>query len=521
MSEQPINNWREYIAPGLAIKVLGVLLLLFFFALMVNFYYTINGEKEILRQQMNREGNNLAKASAIFATESLLIEDYPVLSTYTDGLLKNHPDLVSISISRADKKVVASSNRPLVQAEQVQHYYTDVLINDTLIGFIQIKISTKNHQNFVAAHLKAMILQSLVIFLTLAILLFVIFRRMITDPIHQLAKQTEYLKEGNLEHSIQLNSSGELNKLAAVLNEMRINLKLSQDEITAQNRLLDLRVAERTQELKATNEELIATHSQLLQSEKMAAIGQLSAGVAHEINNPIGFVTSNIDMLGQWGDSLLELIDLYHCHMPETNKLISHKKEEIDYDYIKEEFPLLMADTLDGLTRVSTIVADLKNFAHIDDNTWRKADLIKGLHSTLNIVKNEIKYKAQIEFNLQPIPQVICIASQINQVFLNIIVNASQAIEKEGLISFSNKICDNQVCISISDNGRGIAETDLDRIFEPFYTTKAVGEGTGLGLSLSYSIIKSHQGRIEVSSKIDKGTTFNIWLPINQPHLQT
>jgi len=517
-------NWREHIAPGLGGKVLSILLFAFFITLVINAYYSITTEKKALRQQMDREGNQLTKASAIFSTEFLLLEDYPMLSTYTNGLIENHPDIQHIIIKRQDNKIVASSySKTKKEIESFEYYFAEVLVNTTLIGNIEIAFSTVNHQAFVNEHLNKIVIQSLSIFILLSLILFIIIRKMLTDPIHQLALQADNLKNGDMEKEISLGTKGELHYLASVLNQMRINVKQSQDEIIKQNRQLDLRVVERSEELKEANKELIETHSKLIQSDKMAAIGQLSAGVAHEINNPIGYVTSNIALLDEWLEVLLALIEFHdklieQSTSEELSIKIANKKVALDFDYIQSELPSLMSGTKDGLDRVCAIVSDLKEFAHISESTWHETDLLAGLRSTLNIVSNEIKYKAEIILDLMPMADVSCIPQEINQVFLNIIINAGQAIKEKGTITIRSKqVDDTWVCISISDSGEGIPKDKLARIFDPFYTSKPVGVGTGLGLSVSYGIIQSHQGRIEVESIENKGTCFHIWLPIKQP----
>mgnify|MGYP000506394126 CR=1 FL=1 len=515
--------WRERIAPGLAIQVLGILLLLFALALVVNTYFTIKSESHILHQQLDREGNNLAQASAIFATESLLIEDYPVLGTYTDSLVNRHPDLSYILIKRLDHKIVAKASRQPQKTSSTRRYFSSVLVDDNNIGSIEIGISTENQDAVIANHLKRMIIQSLFIFLTLVISLFIFFRKMITDPIHNLVDQAKHLSTGNISNPINLNAKGELSQLASALDNMRLRLKKYYDEITSQNHLLDQRVAERTRELKDTNSKLIETHSQLLQSEKMAAIGQLSAGVAHEINNPISFISSNISILSEWYTSLMKVTQKYDEQV--TNDKLKTNFEAIktdnDFEYIKEEIPLLIKETQDGLNRVSTIVSDLRNFAHADDMVWKSSDLCEGLNSTLNIVRNEVKYKADITLSANSIPLVECLPAQINQVFMNIIVNAAQAIAGKGKITISINHTGQWVCVSIYDTGQGIPEKDLNRIMEPFYTTKPIGQGTGLGLSISYRIIKTHHGRIDIESKVGEGSAFHIWLPLKQPKEQS
>jgi PAS domain S-box-containing protein len=269
-------------------------------------------------------------------------------------------------------------------------------------------------------------------------------------------------------------------------------------------------------ELNKANAKLVDTHAQLLQSEKMAAIGVLSAGVAHEINNPVGFVTSNIDILTGWSTKLIQLIESIDHEVKQDaslTKAIAAYKNQYDFDYVREEIPLLLRETKEGLSRVSTIVTDLKDFARIDESVWEKVDLRQTIRSTLSIVNNELKYKVKVELDFDDIPLVECLPSQISQVLMNIVINAAQSIESKGVITITTLHVDAMVCIKISDTGGGIPKENLRRMFDPFFTTKPVGKGTGLGLSVSYGIIESHHGRIEVDSQEGKGSNFYIWLP--------
>jgi len=273
--------------------------------------------------------------------------------------------------------------------------------------------------------------------------------------------------------------------------------------------------------LAEINKKLEDAQNQLLQSEKMAAVGQLAAGVAHEINNPVGYVNSNLSALGSYINELLQMLAAYEACEPaldQNNTLteaLEQAKKSIDLDYLKEDLVDLLNESKEGLDRVKKIVQDLKDFSHVDESEWQHADLHKGLDSTLNVVNNEIKYKAEVIKNYGEIPEIKCLSSQINQVFMNLLVNAAHAIEGHGTITISTGTKDNGVWVEIEDTGSGISQEKLPRIFEPFYTTKPVGSGTGLGLSLSYNIIQKHKGIISVESEPDKSTKFYIWLPID------
>ncbi len=278
--------------------------------------------------------------------------------------------------------------------------------------------------------------------------------------------------------------------------------------------------------LSEANQQIQSAQNQLLQNEKLASIGQLAAGVAHEINNPIGYVFSNFSTLEHYVSDLLTLIETYHAaepHIADELQLqgIKALRERLDLDFLKEDTRSLMSESREGIERVRKIVQDLKDFSHVDsDASWQWADLHKGIDSTLNIVSNEIKYHADVIKNYGQIPKVQCLPSQLNQVFMNLLVNAAHAMEgraTRGAITVSSGYDENDIWISISDTGCGMSEETRSKIFDPFFTTKPIGKGTGLGLSLSYGIVQKHHGTIEVTSTPGEGTCFCVKLPIRQP----
>ena len=312
--------------------------------------------------------------------------------------------------------------------------------------------------------------------------------------------------------------------LAAIDASLRQNdesLKIADNTLRVMSEELTERLAtmERERdEQKALARKLEEAHNQLLQSEKMASIGQLAAGVAHEINNPIGYVSSNLKSLGDYVGDLLKVIDaaLAAEMAPESRKTFDAVCREVDLDYLREDLASMLAESREGITRVRQIVQDLKDFSHVDEGAFGWADLHHGIDSTLNIVANEVKYKADVVKEYATLPQVMCSASQLNQVFMNLLVNAAHAMptDRRGRITIRTRHEDGQVILEFADDGSGIAPENLKRIFDPFFTTKPVGKGTGLGLSLSYGIIEKHGGKIEVDSTVGVGTTFRITLPV-------
>ena len=283
----------------------------------------------------------------------------------------------------------------------------------------------------------------------------------------------------------------------------------------------DSEVSQRQDELRRTYHRLASAQDQLLQSEKMASIGQLAAGVAHEINNPIGYVHSNIGTLREYCGALIALIEAYAAEDAgeDPDAPLRKLRERLDIDFILGDLPQLLDESREGIERVTKIVQDLKEFSHVGaDEQMRPADLHKGLDSTLNIVWNELKYKVQLEKHYGELPLVECHASELNQVFMNLLINAGQAIAERGTIVLATGVDEDRVWVSIADSGCGIPDDALQRIFDPFFTTKPIGRGTGLGLAIAYRIVAKHHGRIEVQSRPGFGSTFRVVLPVTQPH---
>ena len=279
---------------------------------------------------------------------------------------------------------------------------------------------------------------------------------------------------------------------------------------------------QRSDEQQALIRRLEDAHNQLLQAEKMASIGQLAAGVAHEINNPIGYVGSNLGTLRDYVTALLAIVAEFESRAPRLPAAdaaaVRRTMEAHEYEYLREDVVCLLGESSAGVNRVKQIVQDLKDFSHAGEQAWLWADLHKGLDSTLNIVNNEIKYVADVSRRYGEIPPIECLASQLNQVFMNLLVNAAHALSgtpaRGSIVVSTGCLGADEVFVEVADNGSGIAPENLSRIFDPFFTTKPVGKGTGLGLSLSYGIVRRHGGRIEVRSEPGVGTAFRVCLPV-------
>lgn len=289
-------------------------------------------------------------------------------------------------------------------------------------------------------------------------------------------------------------------------------------DITQHKHAEDL-LKQRNQELQTALDTIQEVQRQLVQSEKLSSIGQLAAGVAHEINNPIGYINSNLTSLKTYVEDLLALVEMYEktetvCADGELLRQIQDFKQQIDLVFVKTDVLDLLDESHEGASRVKKIVQDLKDFSHAGGaDEWQWANLHDCLDSTLNIVNNEVKYKARVVKAYGDIPRAWCLPHQLNQVFMNLLVNAAHAIENEGTITVRTGTENGSLWVEVSDTGQGISPDHANKIFDPFFTTKPVGKGTGLGLSVSYSIVKKHQGEIKVDSRIGEGTTFRVVLP--------
>jgi two-component system NtrC family sensor kinase len=274
-----------------------------------------------------------------------------------------------------------------------------------------------------------------------------------------------------------------------------------------------------TSKLEKAYSELKLTQAKVIQQEKMASIGQLAAGVAHEINNPMGFISSNLNTLVKYMERLTDFIHVQSEAIESHQEVklaqgLQVKRKELKIDYVIDDARELIRESMDGAERVRTIVQNLKSFSRVDDAESRHADINECITSTINIVWNELKYKASLVKELGDIPLTRCHPQQINQVFMNLLINAAQAIEKQGEIIVRTWHENGSIFAQVTDTGCGMSTEVLNKIFEPFFTTKEIGSGTGLGLSITYDIVKKHNGEITAASEPGKGTTFTVRLPV-------
>jgi two-component system NtrC family sensor kinase len=305
----------------------------------------------------------------------------------------------------------------------------------------------------------------------------------------------------------------------AVMLENQVRSRTSELEAALrENEQINQDLTHEREEQRILIKKLEDAHNQLLQSEKLASIGQLAAGVAHEINNPIGFVNSNLGTMQKYAADLIKLLGQYESLelelTPASREQMKSAKTAADLSFLREDIVTLISESIEGASRVKRIVQDLRDFSRPGDAEWQNADVHAGLESTLNVVWNEIRFKAEVVRDYGDLPEIECLPPQLNQVFLNLLVNAAQAIHEHGIITLRTRRVADEVAISVQDTGCGMTPEIKKNIFDPFFTTKPVGKGTGLGLSVTYGIVEKHGGRIEVDSNLGMGTTFTVYLPI-------
>jgi signal transduction histidine kinase len=353
-----------------------------------------------------------------------------------------------------------------------------------------------------------------------------IIARGITVPLNNLIGTAQTIAKGNFNERVRVRSADEVGILGSTFNDMARALAAREEQLQDLNKNLENMVRERTLELEKSNEalkkaylELQNTQEQLIQTEKMASLGQLVAGIAHEIKNPLNFIYGNTGFLADYTGKLQGLLAAFES-LPSLSagdrETISRLKEEIRYSFIKDDLRTLIDNFTEGARRINNIVSDLRSFSRMDSDTLSEIDIHGALEISLNLLTNQYKNRVEIHREYGDIPKIQGYSGKLNQVLMNLLLNAFQAIHDRGDVWIRTRSLDGTVEVEIQDNGVGIPKEHLKRVFEPFFTTKPVGQGTGLGLSISYGIIEQHGGRIHVASAPKKGSTFTIRLPVVQ-----
>ncbi|MFV8248058.1 ATP-binding protein [Bdellovibrio bacteriovorus] len=347
--------------------------------------------------------------------------------------------------------------------------------------------------------------------IVLLVLTILVTSSWVLKPLYELVEALQSFESQEQAVTIPVKNDTEIGLLTESFNEMSKKIWVARS---------DLR--KKITELEAANKELKDTQTKLVHSAKMVSLGQLVAGVAHELNNPIGFIYSNMTHLKEYSERLIELAEVAEKDPPKLPAL----KEEYEFDYIVKDLPKLVASCQDGARRTRDIVLGLRNFSRLEEAKLQEIDVHQSLDTTLNLLQGEIKNRIEIHRQYEPTPLIHCYASQVNQVFMNILSNAVQAIEGSGHIWISTSALKDYkgskdkrgwVQVSIQDSGKGMSADVLEKIFDPFFTTKGVGQGTGLGLSISYGIVQNHGGEIQARSEVGVGTEFIVIIPVYPP----
>ena len=542
-----INSLRSKIAIGVTFIEAAFLL---FLAVMVTSLV-----KDILHDNLTTKAQISSQLFATMTTDAIVTYDIASLEAFVDVIL-HQPDIAYARVLGPNQKVLAQAG-PLPILASTRYFdsaienvddnifdtYADIIVDGQLFGRVELGIYTTSISSSIHE------IQTVVAGVAITEIMFVsiisfVFGGYLIRQLTQLKVSAENIttklstgeritdKINTFDNDKEISVVSEaFNKLIDALNKQTRRTKKFQSELFDLNESLEEQIVNRTSMLKKSNgklqeinKSLKETQSQLGQAEKMASVGQLAAGVAHEINNPIGFVKSNVESLQQYNDSFADII---HCLQDfiASNDVFERRKlnqklqlllTEHDIEFIIEDSIELIKESKHGLERVSDIVTGMKAFSRADDDNKQWFNINNCIETTLKMVSNQLKYHCDISTQLDhTIPNIEINVGKIIQVLTNLLVNAGQAIEENGKIAVKSSMNNGFIEIAIKDNGSGISKENVIQLFDPFFTTKPEGEGTGLGLSISFNIIKEHGGEILVDSEVGVGTCFTIRLPEN------
>ena len=518
------------------LTVLTIVLMFSFFSL---YYFPAQQEKYLLSNYDN-EVQNLTNTISLGVKIALRDEDFEGITTAMK-FVEGDPRLLYVKLYLSDTtwdndhktfKVTDSLYRTFPEnangnlkkyspnsiLKKKSEFVSKSIVSDDaeISGSIELAVTTQNIETSKKQIRTTSLIVSSVVFI-IGILIGFWLSRNISIPVLALRDAADKVGEGDLTQRVVNKSGDEIGELARAFNKMVEDLAKAREELRKAN----LNLAATNEALHKTVADLKSAQEQLIQSEKMASLGQLTAGIAHEINNPINFVTANIQPLKDDMADIIKFINNYDVII--TKKGLQNEFSEIEkikqdakIELTKKEINDLLKGIEDGAMRTSEIVKGLRNFSRLDQNVFRKASINESLESTLTLLHSSYKNRIEVIKQYGELPEIDCFPGQLNQVFMNILSNAIQAIPGEGKIFIKTLQVNNMVKISIRDTGSGMTDEVRKKIFDPFFTTKDVGKGTGLGLSISFGIIQKHNGEIEVFSKPGEGTEFIIKIPITQ-----
>ncbi|MEG3917390.1 ATP-binding protein [Microcoleus sp. w1-18aA5] len=395
---------------------------------------------------------------------------------------------------------------------------TEVAKAQQIQAYINFKVAEKLRVQIIVA--------SMLVSVVIATFLAICTSRAIAIPIQAVTSVAKTItQQANFDLQAPVTTEDEVGTLAKSINQLVQWVAEYTDELELGRQTLEERVEERTEELTAALHQLKHTQTQLIQTEKMSSLGQMVAGVAHEINNPINFIHGNLEYANEYVINLLHLLRLYQQEYPQPTEAIAEEIAEIELDFITEDLLKLLESMKIGSERIRQIVLSLRNFSRLDEAQMKLVDIHEGIDNTLLILNSRLKQGIEVVKNYGELPEVECYPAQLNQVFMNIIANAIDALEgssqdsKKGkspqILIQTQKLDNSQILVRICDNGPGIPSAIHSKLFDPFFTTKEPGKGTGIGLAICYQIVEKHRGKIEIISSLGGGAEFAIALPVS------
>lgn len=516
---------------------------------------------ESTNEALNKRATTTTQLFASATKDAVLSYDLASLETFAQELLSN-PDIKYVLITDAQNENLAFAgdeqfldklalDHDFIQDtdisqvdDQIFDSYAEIKEESVVYGKVKIGIDIGSI-NSALLEVKQFIVGIAAFEMLLVAFFSYILGIYLTANLYRLKdstqKITQSVKSGDYDFEVKtIKSKDELEQLSSAFTELSETLKVeherkqtAEQDLIQLNSELEQKVERRTEtlkkknlELEDTNKTLAQTQEQLVQSEKMASVGQLAAGVAHEINNPIGFISSNVNTLKDYVDEYRQACDMVSVYIAETDEIkrVELKNEmkayfeNSDFGFINQDIEAIFNDSSHGLKRVADIVNNLKQFSRAEETQMQNCQVNDCIHAALKMLSREAKAHCEIKLKLADVPEISANIGKITQTLSNLLLNSSQAIDKNsgGLIRILTSSTQDYVNIYINDTGSGIADDVIDKIFDPFFTTKPVGTGTGLGLSICYDIIEEHSGSIQVNSSASKGTTFSISLPIFQ-----